>query len=235
MKVSREKKSSDPNLCKDLVTLNGSSPIWNIRHPNIMLVFGATVLEDGRFAIISELLESTLSELISGLSETLNVRERTDLAMGVACGLTHLHRVGLVHGNVRPDHVLITSSMTAKLTIPRIHGLFDVHGAENDSRSYRIRYGKYNAPERLSRSGAVIKKPTFQSDVFGLAMTVSELIRFHLTGSPELEQSPLLLALDFDPKRRCPGADVVRYLSTLRRMEEYSACPPKRDVKGKYR
>ena len=219
----------------DLVTLDGAAAIWNIRHPNVMLVFGATILEDGRFAIVSELLESTLSELISGLSETLNVRERTDLAMGVACGLTHLHRIGLVHGSVRPDHVLITSAMAAKLTVPRIHGLFGINGAENDSRSYRIRYGKYNSPERLSRSGAVIKKPTFQSDVYGLAMTVSELIRFHLTGSPELEQSPLLLALDFDPKRRCSVADVVKYLSSLRQMEEYSACPPKREVKGKYR
>lgn len=236
VKVSRTKQQSHTNLVMDLVTLDGSAARWNVRHPNIMLVYGATVLTDGRFAVVSELLESSLSELISGLNETLNLRERTDLAVGVACGLRHLHRMGFVHGSVRPDHVLITYSMTAKLTLPRIHGLFDVDGSGDDSRSFRIRYGKYIAPERLSRIGAIVKKPTFQSDVYGLVMTVSELIRFHLTGTPtDLEQSPLLLGLDYDPKQRCSVADVVKYLSSFRQTEEYGTCPPKREVKGKYR
>ena len=236
VKVSHQKKRSRLNVAMDLVSLDGSAAQWNIRHPNIMLVYGATVLTDGRFAVVSELLESSLSELISGLNETLNLRERSDVAMGVACGLSHLHRMSVVHGSVRPDHILITYTMTAKLTIPGIHGLFDTGGGTmNDSRMHRIRYGKYFSPERLSKDGEIIKRPTFESDVYGLVMTVSELIRFHLTDTEEEEQSPLLLALDYDPKRRCSVADIVKYLSSFRLSDVYNACAQKREVKGKHR
>ncbi len=82
-----------------------------IAHPNVLTVFGAGD-SGGRAWLAMELVEgASLRTSFPDASQELRIAWIVDLARA----LVAVHRVGLVHRDVKPDNVLVTSEGLAKL------------------------------------------------------------------------------------------------------------------------
>lgn len=140
--------------------------IAGLKHPNIMRIYDFDVTAD-RYYIIMELIQGTgLRDMISthptGLGRNDTVRIFSQLASAVAAA--HDHHV--VHGNIKPDNVLLDLKQRPVLTdflIPCLH-------------QRRVELGwtpnpTYLAPEQLTANRAMP-----ESDIYALGILLYEMV-----------------------------------------------------------
>ena len=139
--------------------------------------------------------------------ETLAVLRAT------ACGLEHVHRMGVVHGDVKPENVFVTADGVAKL------GDFDVsHDSATRVTMAATLVGftlDYAAPEQLKGTPA-----SKASDMFALGLTLHDIVLgrrpiVRPTQANALSEPPALgdlveSLLSDDPDDRPTASDVVR-------------------------
>ncbi len=87
----------------------------NLSHPNIVPVFDWG--EDrGTYFIVMELIEGTSLDEVLRTSRTLTPSRAVSIASQVAGALGYAHRSGVVHRDVKPGNILITSDNQVKVT-----------------------------------------------------------------------------------------------------------------------
>ena len=87
----------------------------NLSHPNIVPVFDWGE-DEGTYFIVMELVEGTsLADMLRG-SRTLTASRSAQLVAQVAAALGYAHRNGVVHRDVKPGNILITSDGQVKVT-----------------------------------------------------------------------------------------------------------------------
>src|SRR3954469_9215766 len=158
-----------------------------LNHPNILAVYDVGVHEGATY-IVSELLdgESLRSRLRAG---ALPSRKALDYARQIAEGLAAAHDKNIVHRDVKPDNLFITSDGRikildfgiAKLTrpsdeMPQAAGI----AAETEA-GMVVGTAPYMSPEQV-RGGAVDAR----SDLFSLGTILSEMLT---GGSPFTRQT----------------------------------------------
>ncbi|XP_065829963.1 serine/threonine-protein kinase TNNI3K-like isoform X3 [Oscarella lobularis] len=213
------------------------------RHPNVVSLCGVTTENGVPLRIITELLEGSLSDVISAALRSkwaLSLREQIDLAFGMTAGIAYLHQLGpggVLHGDIRSTNVVVTSLMEAKIC--------DLGAARFAEVSLSVGplSPDYLAPER-NPENPTHQRNSKMADVCSLGVTVVEL----MTGeqpvpSHRFEQASSVghgvvkrmchEMISADPSAR-PGADecLVR-LKRVQKSTEYDECYPKRMVKGK--
>lgn len=85
-----------------------------LNHPNITTFHEVGEEKDKVFLVMEYVEGRVLSDLAK--SEKLSIREALDLAIQIAEGLSSAHEKGVVHRDVKPENVLVTSKRLAKLT-----------------------------------------------------------------------------------------------------------------------
>jgi serine/threonine protein kinase len=135
-----------------------------LRHPNIMRVYESGVSKDS-FYIVMELVESTslrdvLSTHLTGLDRDRTMRIFTQIASGLATA----HDQGVVHGNIKPDNVLLDVQQRPVLTD---FTLSDLHEPPADATSPAV----YLSPEQAARN-----IPTPESDIYALGILLYEMV-----------------------------------------------------------
>ena len=141
----------------------------NLSHPNIVPVFDWG--EDaGTYFIVMELIEGTsLADVLRG-SRTLTASRSAQLVSQVAAALGYAHRSGVVHRDVKPGNILITSDGQVKVTdfgIAQAVASED-HLAEEGS---VMGTATYFSPEQAE--GAAVDG---RSDVYSLGVVLYEMI-----------------------------------------------------------
>ncbi len=87
----------------------------NLSHPNIVPVFDWGE-EGGTYFIVMELIEGTsLADLLRE-SRTLSPAKSAQVCAQVASALSYAHRQGVVHRDVKPGNILLTSDGQVKVT-----------------------------------------------------------------------------------------------------------------------
>ena len=80
----------------------------NLSHPNIVPVFDWGE-EDGTYFIVMELIEGTsLAELLRD-SRTLSPTKSAQVCAQVAAALSYAHRQNVVHRDIKPGNILLTT------------------------------------------------------------------------------------------------------------------------------
>ena len=104
--------TSRPGFAADFE--RGAAELKSIAHPNIvrLLEYGS---DQNRFYLVNELLESASLRFVLNDTGTLPVAETTAVLRAVGDALQYLHAKGLVHGNLRPENVLVTFGYEVKV------------------------------------------------------------------------------------------------------------------------
>jgi eukaryotic-like serine/threonine-protein kinase len=143
--------------------------VAQLSHPNIVTVIDRGE-DEGRQYIVFEFVEGeNLKELI-GRAGPPPLRHALELALAVADGLSFAHERGLVHRDVKPQNVLISSDGKIKVTDFGIARSLEVeHGVTQTGTV--VGTGEYLAPEQAS--GGPVSPAT---DVYSLGVVVWELL-----------------------------------------------------------
>lgn len=141
------------------------------RHPNVVTLHRAVLPEDGRPMLVLERCERSLAD---HLTEEGPLPPERVVAAGIALAgaLETAHRAGIVHGDLKPQNVLVTRYGEHALADFGIAALRAAAGSD-EARPAGVTV-LHAAPEVLT--GGV---PVPASDVYGLASTLVELLTGH--------------------------------------------------------
>jgi hypothetical protein len=132
----------------------GAAELKSVAHPNIvkLLEYGH---ERGHYYLVNELLESASLRFVLNDVNALPVEEAVAVLRAVGDALQYLHAKGMVHGNLRPENVLVTFGYEVKL--------LDI-----------VPTGWLVGP--ADALGVPARAPDRRADVFGLACLAYEML-----------------------------------------------------------
>ena len=141
-----------------------------LAHQNIVNVYDVGD-ENGIYFIVMELVEGiTLKTYILNRGK-LSVREATGISLQVAAGLEAAHNNGIIHRDVKPQNIIISTDGTAKVADFGI-----ARAASADTINSNVMGSvHYSAPEQ-SRGGYCDAK----SDIYSLGITMYEMLTGHV-------------------------------------------------------
>jgi hypothetical protein len=92
----------------------GAVELKSVAHPNIvkLLEYGH---ERGHYYLVNEMLESASLRFVLNDANALPPEEAVAVLRAVGDALQYLHAKGMVHGNLRPENVLVTFGYEVKL------------------------------------------------------------------------------------------------------------------------
>lgn len=137
-----------------------------LTHPNIVNVFDVGE-DEGVYYIVMELIEGiTLKEYISKKGK-LSIKEATSIAIQVSMGLEAAHSHGIVHRDVKPQNIIISTDGKVKVTDFGI-----ARAASSNTISSNVMGSvHYSSPEQV-RGGYSDEK----SDIYSLGITLYEMV-----------------------------------------------------------
>lgn len=147
-----------------------------LSHPGVVRVFD-TGMDDGVCFIVMELVEGrSVAEMLKERG-ALPPGEATAIMRGVLSGLTHAHREGVIHRDVKPDNVLVGRGELVKLAD---FGIAKAAFAQGDVTTTGNLLGtsRYISPEQVT-GGEVDER----SDLYSAGVVLYEL----LTGRPPFD------------------------------------------------
>ena len=158
---------------------------------------------------------------------------RTCISSSHSCLFTQPRPV--LHGDIRPTNILITTVMQAKL------GDLGAARFSDASLSVGLVSPDYTAPERMDGRAASKSKET---DVYSMGVSLCELFtgvppnrrrqrdQVHRIQQQDIRVQCMRMVSD-DPNRRPSAAVVLSAFGPIHETDAYKLCPPRRMVKGK--
>jgi serine/threonine protein kinase len=151
-----------------------------LNHPNILVIFHIGTHEGAPY-IVSELLEGeTLRERMAGAA--LPQRKALDYALQIVRGLAAAHEKGIVHRDIKPDNVFVTSDGRVKILdfgLAKLTGASDGTQPQSEVPTRRVDTDPgtvvgtmgYMSPEQLKGRPA-----DHRSDIFSFGVILYEML-----------------------------------------------------------
>lgn len=164
IKVLKPEFREDTKFIKKFQTEAQSAA--GLTHPNVVNVFDVGN-DEGIYYIVMELIEGiTLKEYISKKGK-LSIKEATSIAIQVSMGLEAAHSHGIVHRDVKPQNIIISTDGKVKVTDFGI-----ARAASSNTISSNVMGSvHYSSPEQV-RGGYSDEK----SDIYSLGITLYEMV-----------------------------------------------------------
>jgi hypothetical protein len=87
-----------------------------LRHPGVVASLGICVTQGGQVALITELVRGrSLEDILHTKKIALSMQETITIAIQLADALAYLHHRSVVHRDVKPGNILVSSDMIVKL------------------------------------------------------------------------------------------------------------------------
>jgi serine/threonine protein kinase len=92
------------------------SMLQTVRHPNIVLFFGAGTFGDGTPFLVTELLEmGSLDAVLHDPPSPLDWGRKLSFALDTCSGMAHLHSLGRMHRDLKSSNLLVSASLRVKV------------------------------------------------------------------------------------------------------------------------
>jgi Protein kinase domain/FG-GAP repeat len=210
--------------------LDEARNLARIRHPHVLTVYGADVL-DGRAGIWTELISGRTLEQELESTGPFSEAETVRVGRDIASALVAVHAAGLVHGDIKTANIMLENGDAPRRSVLVDFGTADKMVADDEIPAYLMGTPLTMAPEVLDGQPA-----TGASDVYGLgatlfrvltgrypieAETIDDLRQAHASGkrasvrslapqvSPRLARA-LERSLEPDPAKRWPSAQTFQ-------------------------
>ncbi|MEO7319137.1 MAG: serine/threonine-protein kinase [Chthoniobacteraceae bacterium] len=186
--------------------------LCQLAHQNLVKIFGADVLSDGRMLLEMELVtEGSFQDVIeTEATRTVqwpSVHESLRLILEAAAGLSHLHSNGYVHRDIKPANLVIRKTGTRRQGVVTDLGL--ASKLDQSGRAFASQHARlYRPPEVWEGKGY-----SASSDIYQLGIVLFQL----LGGSLDYSLSNLS---DADLKARVLTGNVIDLDSVGPHVEE---------------
>jgi serine/threonine protein kinase len=152
-----------------------------ISHPAILQVYDIETAAEYPYVVTEYAPRGSLRRLIDGESDN-HLRVALKYFIQILHGLNTAHQTGAVHGNIKPENVVLDASGNAKLGDLGLSTLVDVNGLTNQ---VYVGVGdvSYMAPEQFEDPNAA----TVHTDIYSLGIMFYEM----LTGKVPGRRSPM--------------------------------------------
>ena len=147
-------------------------------HPNIVGLLDGGVTQDGRPYLVEDLVDGPAITQFAREHE-LNDRQRAELLLPICHALAYAHARGVIHRDVKPSNILVTSEGVPKLVD------FGIARMLNNAEEARTQtHERYWTPEYASPEQARGEAVTARSDVYSLGLVLYELLGRRRAFSP---------------------------------------------------
>jgi serine/threonine protein kinase len=180
IKILRPSLTNDPDFLKRF--RNEARNVANLSHPNIVTVYDVGSDETTHYIVMEFIDGSDLKKLIR-TEAPLPVDQVIELSVQISAGIGLAHRAGLVHADVKPQNVLLTSHRQVKVTDFGIAQAFS-EGAPGEKQSIVWGSPHYFAPEQARGH-----KPTPASDLYSIGIVMFEMLTGQLPYSGSDQQA----------------------------------------------
>src|SRR6201996_2863566 len=183
----------DKNYRNFLSEVEKLKKVNEIPNPNVVKILNSGITETGSFPFIEmEFIEGPdLEELLKEPNEPIfTIKETIKLADQLACALSHCHKVGVKHGDIKSNNVKFNKHTGNYVLLD-----FGLSVMSDEERRSSIRHAgaiEFMAPEQNQG------KMLFQTDIYSYGIILYELLAgqvpFPLKDSGETSRNAVMLA-----------------------------------------
>ena len=185
LKVLASMYSTNPNVVARF--FREAQVVGNLTHPNPVRIYDMGETPNHRLFIAMELLRGEeLSERIK--RGILSPKEALNIARQVAGSLSEAHQMGVIHRDLKPDNIFLTTHNIIKVLDFGIAKLKDDSNETSDGRRLTKAGTAPGTPEYMSSEQARGKELDARSDLYSLGVVLYEM----LCGHPPFEDSTFL-------------------------------------------
>lgn len=155
----------------------------SIHHPNVVRFFDYAIREDGSALLIMEFIRGIdLSELLKHVT-CPKLAVSLEIAHQTLDALAALHEMGVVHRDISPENLMLTTNASGRLRVKLIDLGLAKAASDRAVTATGVFVGKlkYGSPEQLGPAG--VDSLDGRSDLYSFAVVLYQL----LTGRPPFE------------------------------------------------
>lgn len=192
VKILRENLTGDPEFLARFQ--QEARAAANLAHPNIVTVhdFGR---DGGRYYIVMEYIEGQDLKTLIKTGAPFTVERAVDLGIQICAGVGYAHRAGLVHCDIKPQNILVTSDGRVKITD------FGIARALTSLRPGETTDVVWGSPQYYSPEQAAGEHPSPASDVYSVGVVLFEMLAGRLPFVASTQQALAMLHLREEPPR----------------------------------
>ncbi len=166
LKMLKEDVSSDETALECFES--ESRAISMLSHPNIRQIYDISMSGEHKYLTMEYLDGPTLKSYVK-TKGSISQDEALDFIIQILDALDHTHSKGIVHRDIKPQNIIVTSDNTVKITDFGIAKLYDPHVTGNNEKGVGTVY--YISPEQASG-----KNIDARGDIYSVGIMLYEFV-----------------------------------------------------------